>query len=86
MSDFERYGGKIHDRAKLWSPGQDNGGDFVVLAGNDETDQVGFQIQVAGTTFIARIRTDDAIRLGRLLVAAAQDTLSRPHAPAGVEP
>jgi hypothetical protein len=75
VSDFERYEGHIHDRVEVGDV------DICVIAGDDEADDVSFRAASPGHDSSLRLTAMQAIRLGLLLVAAGEDTLSRQRAP-----
>lgn len=79
--------GLIHDHVTArWSDGTERFS-VTVIAGDDADDTIGLQLHPAGISVSTLLRADEAAALGRLLIAASEDTLSRPRAPtdAGTE-
>ncbi len=78
---IERHEGKVHDRVVVVDDDGDYVGDVTVLAGADETDTV--SLMAHGTLIHAsfELQPAQAVRLGRILMAAGEDTLSRLLAP-----
>jgi hypothetical protein len=78
--DFKRHAGVVHDTVLLPA---ENYGDVTVIAGDHDDDDVSLRVWVGGLMDVGlRVTAAQAIAIGRLLVAAGEDTASRQKSPA----
>jgi hypothetical protein len=82
MRDYgiDRHEGKVHDRVTVKDEEGGYFGDVTVLAGEDESGTVAVMSHSQFLHASYSLTPEEAIRLGRILVAAGEDTLSRPRA------
>lgn len=79
MKAIERHEGKVHDRIVVLDDDQDYVGDVTVLAGEDESDTVSLMAHGSLIHASYQLAPELAIHLGRILIAAGEDTMSRPR-------